>query len=188
MMRAMMLEFSQDPACAWLDRQYMLGPSLLVAPVFREDGAVSYYLPPGRWTNLISGQAVDGGAWRKETHGYMSLPVMVRPGSIIAMGNNATRPDYDYGDGVVYHVFEVAAGSRCAASLVSTEGREETTLSVRRDDELLTIRKQGGRKPWSVCLRNVTAASGEKNASLTSSPEGLVVVPARGAEEITLRL
>jgi alpha-D-xyloside xylohydrolase len=188
MMRAMMLEFSQDPACAFLDRQYMLGPSLLVAPVFREDGAVSYYLPPGRWTSLISGQAVDGGAWRTETHGYMSLPVMVRPGAIIAMGNNASRPDYDYGDGVVYHAFEVAAGSRSAASLVSTEGREEATLSIHRDDELLTISRRGGRKPWSVCLRNVTAASGEKNASLTSSPEGLVIVPARGAAEITLRL
>ncbi len=79
-------------------------------------------------------------------------------------------------------------GSRCAASLVSTEGREETNLSIRRDDDMLTIRRQGGRKPWSVCLRNVAAASGEKNASLTSSPEGLVIVPARGAEEMTLRL
>ena len=34
MMRPMMLEFPDDPACAHLDRQYMLGPDLLVAPVF----------------------------------------------------------------------------------------------------------------------------------------------------------
>ena len=34
MMRAMVLEFGEDPACDCLDRQYMLGGSLLVAPVF----------------------------------------------------------------------------------------------------------------------------------------------------------
>ncbi|MFK9882575.1 TIM-barrel domain-containing protein, partial [Klebsiella pneumoniae] len=34
MLRAMMLEFPDDPACDYLDRQYMLGDSVLVAPVF----------------------------------------------------------------------------------------------------------------------------------------------------------
>ncbi|WP_391595509.1 TIM-barrel domain-containing protein [Yersinia aldovae] len=34
-MRAMMLEFPDDPACDYLDRQYMLGDDLLVAPVFK---------------------------------------------------------------------------------------------------------------------------------------------------------
>ena len=44
-MRAMMLEFPDDPACRYLDRQYMLGPDLLVAPVLSADGVVDYYLP-----------------------------------------------------------------------------------------------------------------------------------------------
>ena len=46
-MRAMLLEFPDDPGCDTLDRQYMLGDSLLVAPVFSHDGMVDYYLPPG---------------------------------------------------------------------------------------------------------------------------------------------
>ena len=46
-MRPMLLEFPDDPACAYLDRQYMLGDDLLVAPVFSPDGAVEYYLPDG---------------------------------------------------------------------------------------------------------------------------------------------
>ena len=41
MMRAMVLEFSEEPATLYLDRQYMLGESLLVAPVFSADGKVS---------------------------------------------------------------------------------------------------------------------------------------------------
>ncbi|MGH3658557.1 MAG: alpha-xylosidase, partial [Micromonosporaceae bacterium] len=42
MMRAMVLEFPDDPACAHLERQYMLGDDLLVAPVFTADGQVTY--------------------------------------------------------------------------------------------------------------------------------------------------
>jgi alpha-D-xyloside xylohydrolase len=38
MLRAMMLEFPDDPACDYLDRQYMLGDSVMVAPVFSESG------------------------------------------------------------------------------------------------------------------------------------------------------
>ena len=47
-MRAMVMEFDRDPAARYLDMQYMLGDSLLVAPVFREDNEVEYYLPEGR--------------------------------------------------------------------------------------------------------------------------------------------
>lgn len=79
MMRAMVLEFPDDPACTYLDRQYLLGEDLLVAPVFSDEGDVSYYVPDGRWTNLLSGDVVVGPGWQKETHGYMSVPVLVRP-------------------------------------------------------------------------------------------------------------
>src|SRR5215211_3327058 len=57
-LRAMTLEFPDDPACHSLDRQYMLGDSLLVAPVFSYDGSVSYYVPEGKWTNLLTGNVL----------------------------------------------------------------------------------------------------------------------------------
>lgn len=41
-MRSMCVEFPDDPACRTLDRQYMFGPSMLVAPVFTYSGEVSY--------------------------------------------------------------------------------------------------------------------------------------------------
>ncbi len=81
MMRAMHLEFPDDPACDTLDRQYMLGDSLLVAPVFSATGEVQYYVPKGTWTSLIDGTERTGPAWFKETHSAMSLPLLVRPGS-----------------------------------------------------------------------------------------------------------
>ena len=94
-MRPMFMEFPDDPACEYLDRQYMLGPSLLVAPVFSEDGTVTYYIPEGRWTRLLDDDCVVGPRWVTEKHDFMSLPVLIRPNSILVTGRN-DKPDYDF--------------------------------------------------------------------------------------------
>lgn len=95
MMRAMLVEFPEDRTCWTLDQQYMLGPSLLVAPVFSADGDVEFYLPVGRWTSLLTGEVVEGGRWVRERHGFDSLPLYVRPGSVLAFGRDDTF-EYDY--------------------------------------------------------------------------------------------
>ena len=82
MMRAMTLEFPDDPACDTLDRQYMLGDALLVAPVFSSD-VVEYYVPVGRWKNLITGAEIEGPGWKRESHGFQSLPLLLREGYVI---------------------------------------------------------------------------------------------------------
>ena len=104
MMRAMPLEFPDDSACDTLDRQYMLGDSLLVAPVFDPDGAVSFYLPAGRWTSLLSGATLQGPGWFRESHDPFSLPLLARPHSVIPVGANGERPDYDYAAGVTLDI------------------------------------------------------------------------------------
>ena len=53
----------------------MLGDSILVAPIFNEDGSNSY-LPQGNWTNFIR-ERNKGGGWIKETHDYLSVPIMI---------------------------------------------------------------------------------------------------------------
>ena len=63
-MRSMVLEFERDPACQYLDRQYMLGEKLLVAPIFNDRSEASYYLPAGKWTNFFTGEKSDGAVWR----------------------------------------------------------------------------------------------------------------------------
>ena len=79
-LRPMPLAFPDDPTCAYLDRQYMLGPDLLVAPVLSADGAVRYYLPAGTWRQLLTGEELDGwpGGWRTERHDFDSLPLWTR--------------------------------------------------------------------------------------------------------------
>jgi len=77
-LRAMFLEFPDDPACAYLDRQYMLGPDMLVAPVLDETGLVTYYIPKGEWKKYLTGETVQGGRWVTETHDFLSVPLLVR--------------------------------------------------------------------------------------------------------------
>ncbi|NDK32201.1 alpha-xylosidase [Nesterenkonia haasae] len=80
-LRPMPLAFPHDPAVEHLDRQYMLGPDLLVAPVMQADHSVEFYLPQGHWKNLLTGEKTEGGSWRWETHNFDSLPLYVREGS-----------------------------------------------------------------------------------------------------------
>jgi alpha-D-xyloside xylohydrolase len=47
--RPLWLEYPDDPHSPYIDRQYLLGPYLLVAPVFNDEGRCNVYLPSGRW-------------------------------------------------------------------------------------------------------------------------------------------
>lgn len=84
-MRPMQLAFPDDPAVAYLDRQYLLGPDLLAAPVFSASGEVEYYLPAGRWTNWFTREVVEGGAWRREVHAFDTVPLWVREGAVVPL-------------------------------------------------------------------------------------------------------
>ncbi len=91
-MRAMVLEFPDDPGCAHLERQYMLGSDLLVAPVFSDDGDVSYYVPEGTWTHYLTGRTVTGPRWVRERHAFDSVPLLVRPAGRGDPGGRGGRP------------------------------------------------------------------------------------------------
>ena len=79
-MRPMMLEFQNDPVCAYLDRQYMLGDKILVAPVFDENGWVEFYLPEGTWVSVDGKdrRVVENGRFFREQRGYLEMPVYIR--------------------------------------------------------------------------------------------------------------
>jgi alpha-D-xyloside xylohydrolase len=81
-MRPMALEFPGDPRFVAEDSQYMLGPDLLVAPIF-EEGATNRVVkfPAGRWRHLLSPTMYDGPADRQISCGLADAPVFVREGA-----------------------------------------------------------------------------------------------------------
>ncbi|MCU1528079.1 MAG: alpha-xylosidase [Frondihabitans sp.] len=112
LLRPTLLEFPDDPAVAHLDRQYLLGADLLVAPVFNAEGTVDFYLPAGTWTNFFTGHKVEGPGWQRETHGFDSLPFYVREGAVIPVGARDDRPDYDYLDGLTLRLYPPFASDK----------------------------------------------------------------------------
>ena len=80
MMRSMVVAFTGDTACKYIDQQYMLGDRILVSPVFSEDGRQKFYLPEGSWVHLLSKEKAEGGKWHEGTYDYFSLPLYVREG------------------------------------------------------------------------------------------------------------
>ncbi|TBL70328.1 alpha-xylosidase [Paenibacillus thalictri] len=178
MMRAMVLEFGSDPACDYLDRQYMLGESLLVAPVLNDAGESHFYLPEGTWTNFLSGEKVRGGRWCKERHDYFSLPLYVRPGSLIAVGSHKDRPDYDYTSGVTFHLFELASGS-VTAKVPGADGRTVFSLTVSREAEGYSVSAEGLVGEWLLLLRGVTTVGVVNGGWVEVAAEGVLVKPDR---------
>ena len=121
-MRPMFLEFPDDPGCAHLDRQYMLGSSLLVAPVLEAGGEHSFYLPEGTWTHLESGETLEGPRWHARSFSVMEAPVFVRPGTVLPLGTVSNRPDYDWAADVEFSAFAVGEGHRSIVQVPSPDG------------------------------------------------------------------
>ncbi|GMK57125.1 hypothetical protein CspeluHIS016_0309650 [Cutaneotrichosporon spelunceum] len=96
-MRAMIIEFPDDPASTYLDKQYMFGDNLLVAPVFHDTRA-DFYIPAGRWTCFWTGEVIEGPRYvRKTDYPIDQIPVFVRPNSALLLGpEDVEMPDYDY--------------------------------------------------------------------------------------------
>ncbi|KAF8862677.1 hypothetical protein BDZ45DRAFT_585053 [Acephala macrosclerotiorum] len=99
MLRATFLEFPEDRSTWHLDTQYMLGPSLLVAPIFNVEGKVEYYVPKGEWYGILDGKVRKGPGYVVEKHGFESLPLLVRPGSAIVLGKGGRNVVYEWEDG-----------------------------------------------------------------------------------------
>jgi alpha-D-xyloside xylohydrolase len=187
-LRAMVLVFQDDPTCGPLDTQYMLGEALLVAPIFREDGQVTYYLPEGRWTHLLSGKVYEGGRWYRETYDYFSLPLMVRPNTLLPVGANDRRPDYDYAEGVTFHLFELDDGRTAAARVVGPQGERLYTATATREGSRIRMEAPGAAKPWQLVLRGVTEVAAVEGGTWEADAQGVRVTPGNPAGPVTVVL
>ena len=142
-MRPMFMEFPGDRACETLDKQYMLGDLLLVAPIFKESGEVEYYVPEGKWYNILTDKTVEGGEWKKETYDYFHMPLLVRQNSILAMGNNHRRPDYEYAEGVTLYLILMEDGKMAYTEIPDLQGNSVMKVAARRDGNKIMVTVTG---------------------------------------------
>jgi alpha-D-xyloside xylohydrolase len=181
LLRHMLLEFPDDPASLHLERQYMLGSALLVAPVFNDQGEAEYYLPHGEWAHLLSGRIETGGRFIRERVGFGDIPLYQRPDTVVALGSVFDRPDYDYANGVELRAHALSEGSRHEVPIVDTRGNVVQSFSIARSGGTVTATARSEAKPWR--MRFVGTGSPRevlRGTVVDRLGEGLIVAPDGG--------
>lgn len=85
-MRSMVLAFPEDQIAWQFEQQYMLGPSLLIAPVVKSGGKVHFYLPAGRWFDIWNHTVLQGPGYFEQEVPIENIPVFGREGTILPLG------------------------------------------------------------------------------------------------------
>ena len=183
MMRSMVLEFENDPVCQYLDRQYMLGDSLLVAPIFNDRGEAYYYLPEGTWTNYLTGETVEGGVWRKEHHDYMSIPLWARENTILPVNYGLKHAADSYKEGLELKVIGLKDQ---AETTVYEDQKEILQVSVAKDGGKISV-KAAGNQAFTLRFVNCTIKN-VQGAEFTQSGTDSIVTVTDPSKEIVCEL
>jgi len=152
-MRALVMDFRDDPRVWNIGDQFLFGPSLLINPV-TEPSATSrhLYLPKAKWYNFWTGEELDGGRAIDTPAPLHEIPIFVRAGTILPMG-----PPIEYAqqanDPIELRVYPGADGE---FTLYEDEGdtynyEKGTYVTIlfrwNESNHLLTIAKREGTYP-----------------------------------------
>jgi alpha-D-xyloside xylohydrolase len=92
MVRALLVEFPQDPGAWLVEDEYMFGSQMLVAPLMESGNERTVYLPKGKWIDYQSGKIYEGG-YQTIQAGKIPAVILVRDGSLIPHAPLAQRTD-----------------------------------------------------------------------------------------------
>lgn len=140
-MRALPLLWPDDPHAHMHDLQYMLGPSLMVAPVVHPSGQTTVYLPAGKWIDFWTGEAIRGPGVIRRQVPLSTLPLYVRAGAVIPMLEEGAR---------------MYAG-RCERLVLSVWSDDPGTTHLSDDDGETVVSVSPGLRHCTVSWRGPTA-------------------------------
>ena len=168
LMRAMMIDFPEDPEAYDLEEQYMFGRSLLVAPVLEEGQTVKeIYLPEGEWIDFFHNALTAGGGTKNYYCDVDSIPVYVRNGSIIPLNLNE---DYELGGSIGNDVDNYTN----LTFRVYPKGDSSYTL-VHSDRSTITVNASEDFKNGSVSVSIPAAAIPVTTQVFSTEPTGVTV-------------
>lgn len=150
MMRALFIEYPDDPGSWLVDDVYLFGSDMLVAPIF-QSGAESrdVYLPPGKWVDYQTG-ATYGGGWHHIKTGELPIIMLVKSGTVlphIGLAQSTADMDWSELDLVVY-----GDGEQSAGNVYLPESEELHEVRVNRADGSLNLDSDplDGEVEWKI--------------------------------------
>ena len=130
MLRALFVEFPDDPGSWLIDNQYMFGSDFLVAPLFDNVEERAVYLPPGEWIDYQTGEVYQNG-WHTIEAGEIPIIALVRAGSVIPHIGLAQSTKYMDWSEITLKVF-------------STNGNGDGILFTPDSDKIETLQVENG--------------------------------------------
>ena len=115
MVRALLVEFPDDPGAWLVEDEYMFGSQMLVAPLMESGNSRMVYLPKGKWIDYQNGQVYDGG-YQTLMAGPIPAIILVRDGSLIPHVPLAQRTDQIDWNAIELRPYRAAA-TKCTGLL-----------------------------------------------------------------------
>ena len=115
MVRALLVEFPEDPGAWLVEDEYMFGSQILVAPLLESGDSRTCYLPKGKWIDYQSGKVYEGGYQTVKVDEIPAV-ILVRDGSLIPHVPLAQRTDQIQWDKVEWKAYKADA-KKCTGLL-----------------------------------------------------------------------
>ena len=144
-LRTMSYEFPTDALAGFARDQFMVGPSLLAAPVTSSSGNVRFYVPAGVWTNLFSRETLTGPRFASRKEELGSFPIFARPNSIITTLTNADghSSSHSFLDNITFTCFAPADGKVAACEVFDDKGKASGVINVLKEGNKITVKTDG---------------------------------------------
>lgn len=154
-MRSMVMEFPNDPAAVYSENQYMLGSSLMVCPVLTRNGHISAYIPAGIWTDFMTREKVRGPKYLVRNVDQDTIPVFVRPNSILVTRSNDSHRETGILDGLTFTCFELAPGSVTACEVFGEDGNTSGVIRITTGGNKITVQTTGFGRNKRIVLSDI---------------------------------
>ena len=162
--RPLVYDHPSDPATYHIDDAYLLGPDLLVAPMFEPRGSRDVYLPAGAWYDYWTDRRLDGARWIRYDAELETLPLFVRAGAVLPMG-----PDLQYANERSWDPlsFDVYLGEPGTTEFELADDRRQLHFTLAVEPERVLL--QGGPIDYEAAVR-VHRSTAPVVAGITGRP------------------
>jgi alpha-glucosidase (family GH31 glycosyl hydrolase) len=143
MMRAMVLEFQDDPNTYNIEDQYMFGDAFLVAPIYQPSNKRTVYLPKGKWFDYWTGKEYEGPTILYIEPPLDMLPLYVKADSIIPMG-----PDMSYVGEKPFDPITLDIWLCSEAEFTTYDDEEVVRCSVKKEENKIVLKLDPSKKKY----------------------------------------
>ena len=119
---------------------------------------------------------------------FLTVPVFVRPGTVLPIGARDDRPDYPYEEDLTLRVYEFAEGDRTAVAVPATTGEVAAAFEVARDGGTLTVRRLEGTAAWRLLLVGVPSVTTVSGGTAVPTPNGIEISLAAAEDRCSIGL